>query len=118
MDGPGSVSKSVSGGSNVKRFLFAVAVACLFAATAPADPPVTTTAPPPVVTGTVLAPTTAQPGRVMTTSGTTSTRRMGLIGRLRNRSSAPAYSAAPVTTGTVITQPAITTPGTTVPVPM
>ena len=100
----------------MKRLLFAVAVACLFAVNAlAADPPATTITPAPVPSGTVVAPTAPT---VMTTSGTTSTRRYGLFSRLRNRMSNPVYSTpASATTGTVV-MPATPAPGTAVPTPM
>ena len=99
----------------MKRLLFTVAVACLFAVNAlAADPPVTTTVPPPAPSGTVLAPTAPT---VMTTSGTTSTRRYGLFSRLRNRMSGPVYSTPGMTTtGTIAA--GHHGPGRRVPTPM
>jgi len=106
MDGPGSVDRFVSGGSIVKRLLFAVAVACLFAVNAlAADPPATATPAP--VPGTVLAPTAPN---VMSTTGMNSTRRFGLFSRLRNRTSGTTYSTP--TSGIIVAPPA---PATTAP---
>lgn len=96
----------------MKRFLFAVAVACLFAVNGfAADPPAATTTPAPAPVPVVGATT---PTVITTTGTTTPTRRMGLFARLRNRMSGGTYSAMPVNTGTVITPGA----GTTVPTPM
>ena len=96
----------------MKRFIFAVAVACLFAANSfAADPPATTTTPP-VVTGTTVTATTTP--TVMTTTGSTTARRIGLFARMRNRSGTSAYTTAPVITST----PATPMPGTIVPTPM
>ena len=90
----------------MKRFLFAVALAALFASVGTAEEkavPVPTTAAPVVITsGTPVVETT--PAQ--------STRR-GLFGRLRNRnSSTTSYTPAPVMTApmTVTPQPPISTP--------
>ena len=100
----------------MKRLLFAVAVACLFAVNAlAADPPATTVVPSPATTGTVIAPTTPT---VMTTSGTTSTRRFGLFSRMRNRMSGPVYSSPVTTTPATVITPSTSAPGTAVPTPM
>jgi hypothetical protein len=95
----------------MKRFLFAVALAALFASAGTAEEkaaPVTTTAAPVVITsGTPIVETT--PAQ--------STRR-GLFGRLRNRNNSTAtYSTTPVMTAPVnaTTQPPISTPA---PMPM
>ena len=94
----------------MKRLLFAVAVAGLFAVNAlAADPPVTVT-PTPVPTGTVITTTTPT---VMTTTGTTSTRRFGLFGRFRNRMSGSTYSTP--TSGTVVMPSTTVVPGTAAP---
>jgi hypothetical protein len=93
----------------VKRLLFAVAVACLFAVSAlAADPPVTTITPAPAP-GTVIAPTPA----VMSTTGTSSTRRTGLFSRLRNRMSGATYSTP--TSGVIVAPSAPVVPGTPAP---
>jgi hypothetical protein len=107
----------------VKRLLFAVAVACLFAVNSiAADPPATTTpVTPPVVSGTVIAPTVPTAPAVMTTTGTYSSPRRGLFGRLRNRSmSAPVYSspATTVAPSPILTPMTPTTAPGIVPAPM
>ena len=91
----------------MKRLLFAVAVACLFAANALAADPPATSSPTPVPAGTVIVPGTPT---VMTTTGTTSTRRSGLFSRLRNRMSGANYSTP--TNGVIV---APTTPITPAP---
>jgi len=98
----------------VKRLLFAVAVACLFAANALAADPPATSSPTPVPTGTVIVPGTPT---VMTTTGTTSTRRFGLFSRLRNRMSGANYSTP--ASGVIVapTAPTTSAPGV-VPSPM
>jgi hypothetical protein len=113
----------------VKRFLFAVALGCLFAANTMADPPATTTTGPvitgtspgitvgtPVTTGPVITGTSPAP--VITTAPAPTPRR-GLFGRLRSRStSSPVMTNAPLTTGTTTITPGVITPGTIVPTPM
>jgi hypothetical protein len=103
----------------VKRLLFAVAVAGLFAVSSlAADPPVTTTTTPPVVSGTVIAPTVPTAPAVMTTTGTYSSPRRGLFARLRNRSmSAPVYSTPAMAAPGPIMTPSTPAPGI-VPAPM
>ncbi len=107
------------------RFLFAAAVGAIFALPAAADDPAPVTtapAPTPVVTGPTYPayPTTG----VITNSSTTSTRRVGLLGRLRGRTTSGTVMSAPVGygTGTVITTPGTIAPsiapGTVVPNPM
>mgnify|MGYP000089840176 CR=1 FL=1 len=88
----------------MSRFLFALAVGVAFASTSTAEdkPAATAPSPTPVVTA---AP-------VMTYStGTTSTARRGLFGRLRNRNASTVMSS-PVTSGTIVT------PAAGVPTPM
>lgn len=87
----------------MSRFLFALAVGVAFASTSTAEdkPAATAPAPTPAVT---TAPV------VTYSTGTTSTVRRGLFGRLRNRGTTSMYT--PVTTGTVVT------PATGVPTPM
>ena len=91
----------------MKRFLFAVALAALFASVGTAEEkavPVQTTAAPVVITS----------GSPVVESGTAQSTRRGLFGRLRNRNnSTSAYSPAPVTTvptTNVTPQPPISTP--------
>lgn len=94
----------------MKRLLFAIAVACLFAVNVlAADPPATTITPAPAP-GTVIAPTAPT---VMSTTGTSSTRRFGLFGRLRNRMSGASYSAP--TSGVIVAPAAPVTPSTPAP---
>jgi hypothetical protein len=100
----------------VKRSLFAVAVAGLFAADAAAQSPAPVVAAPatPVVV----------PGPVMSTMpAPTTTARRGLFGRLRGGRTTSMSMSAPATMpypGTVITTPGTgtTLPGTVVPAPM
>jgi hypothetical protein len=101
----------------MKRFLFAVAVAALFACDASAQQPVIGT---PIAPGTPVI-TTAGP--VIGYAPTQTTQRRGLFGRLRNRNtstmsySSPAMVAPAAIPGTIAPQP-IPMPGTITPMPM
>jgi hypothetical protein len=105
----------------VKKFLFAVAAGCLFAASAAAQAegqPTTAPAPTAVQAQPIVVGSTMP---MATTYTSTAPARRGLFGRLRGRSattmmSAPVYSS-PVTGGTIIA-PGTISPGTGVPMPM
>jgi hypothetical protein len=105
----------------VKRFVFSAAAGVLFASVALADNQPATGSPTPGGTSAAPVVTATMPSVGTYSYSGTSTRRMGLFSRLRNRSGSSTMMAAPMMPATTVTMPStVTAPstGASVPSPM